>query len=216
MPGHAAGVKDGVHAAAGRHRGRAVAQVGPDRLDAQGVQRRAASPAQGPHRVAAGPQLLDDVEAEESPGTGDQCIHGGNHPSAGLLLLVRREVVQRGDRIIGTDRRVGVAGFLGRLPAGRALRLGSGVRGGLRGGGRFRGRPALRGRRQALLRLGALAGVRLGALARVCLGNLVRGRAPWASALAGLSTTASAGLDSCGFEAVAVASAGAAGLPDFR
>ena len=109
-PGHARRMKNNVHAATGIEHGTAIAEVGLDGLYAQGVQRSMAAAAEGADMIAAGGQLLDNIEAEEAPGTGDQCIHGrGCFSKSGTNGSIKKSLA-------GFGLGLGVARF--RVPVG--------------------------------------------------------------------------------------------------
>ncbi len=77
-PHHAGNAADMEHridsATRGDHR-LAIAQISPDRFDAQSIQRRAVLAADRPHAIAVRDKLFDDVQPQKAAAAGDQCVH---------------------------------------------------------------------------------------------------------------------------------------------
>ena len=50
-------------------------RMSPRTTSTPSVEFRIRAAAERPHAVAAGDELLDEVQSEEAPGAGDQCVH---------------------------------------------------------------------------------------------------------------------------------------------
>ena len=83
--GDAADVEHGIDAAAGSDDRLAIAQIGPNHFDAEGVERRAILAADRPNAVAASDKLFDDVQPEKAAAAGNQCVHVGLRMYDGMV-----------------------------------------------------------------------------------------------------------------------------------